>query len=477
MILADTPYIIKITPESMAPVKKIWRSIGMKMSKRVLCTLLAVVLLTAFAACGSNKTPAGGNETAADSSQLNSTQPSDIAEPVVSDAAIKWMHHFGEESARDWIKKITEKYTGETGIKVDVQAVGYDDYQTLLKAKIASGDAPDFFDLTPSDLSMFTKNNYVADLGECAFWDNLIDGTKENTAIDGVNYFLPFEAGASAAFYNIDVFEKLGITEMPQTYDEFIATLKKIKDGGIIPIAFGSQEWWTFINDYKAAELQHNLRNDNKWFDNLESRKKKFVDDSIFVENLTKFRSRYNYGNDDQFGTDWNKATEMVATGKAAMVINGNWAIGAIKEKNPNARIGAFAVPVTDDPNETVITSWLSGGFIVYEKSPVKEKVFEFIDTSLTSKESGEIWLAAGRLSSVKDLPAAEDPALADISRYMSEGKAFDVSSMKVDFSGEFLNAEVDAFSQFLMDQIKDPKEVAKLLDKKFDEIAEKQGK
>ena len=103
----------------------------------------------------------------------------------------------------------------------------------------------------------------------------------------------------------------------------------------------------------------------------------------------------------------------------------------------------------------------------------MKKEVYQFLKT-LTSKESGIIWQNAGRLCSVKDLPAAEEPALSDISRYMSTGKAFDVSSVRVDFSQEFLNAEVDVFTQFLMNQISDPLDAAKLLDKKFDAIAEK---
>lgn len=430
---------------------------------------LIAAMMVVSVGCSNNQAPSGSNGSG------TTGEPTASANANKDGAVIKWMHHFGEESARDWIDQITTKFTEETGIKVDVQAVGYDDYQTLLKTKISSGDAPDLFDLTPSDLAMFTQNNYIADLSQAAFWSNLIDGTKVNTATDGTNYFLPFEAGASAAFYNMDVFEQVGITELPQTYDEFIAMLEKIEAAGIIPIAFGSQEWWTFINDYKAAELQHNLRNDNNWFDNLESRAKKFADDTIFMENLVKFRARHDYGNNDQFGTNWNKATELVATGQAAMTINGNWAVSAIKEKNPDARIGAFAVPVNDNPEETVITSWLSGGFVVYENSPVKEEVLQFLE-ELTSKESGELWLAAGRLSSVKDLSEPSDPALADINRYMNEGKAFDVSSMKVDFSQEFLNAEVDVFTQYLMDVVTDPLEAAKMLDKRFDEIAAKQA-
>ena len=87
-----------------------------------------------------------------------------------NEVTIKWMHHYGEESARQWVEAITKKFTEETGIKIEVQAVGYDDYQTLLKAKIASGDAPDIFDLSVSDLPIFIKNGYIADVSDCDFW-------------------------------------------------------------------------------------------------------------------------------------------------------------------------------------------------------------------------------------------------------------------------------------------------------------------
>lgn len=388
---------------------------------------------------------------------------------------IKWLHHYSEDSTRKWIEEITQLYTEETGVEFDIQAVSYDEYQTLLKAKIASDDAPDLFDLTASDLKQFKENGYVEDLSDAEFWDNLIESAKESSKVDGINYFMPFEANASAAYYNAEVFEKAGITELPETYTEFIDVLKKLEDSGVVPIAFGAQEAWTITNDYRADMLQQVLGENPDWMKEMEARDTRFADDKTFLETLEKFKERHNYGNKEQFGTDWNKATEMVATGEAAMVINGSWSISAIQEKNPEAEIKCFPVPGTDNPEDTRLTTWSGDGFVVYSGSEVKQEVRDFLKV-MSGQESGNIWQNdAKRLSVIKDLPQASDPALGEISAYMNEGKLFDVSAMQNEFTGEYYDANVEILTKYLLGEIETPEDAAAALDKKFDEIQSRQ--
>lgn len=384
---------------------------------------------------------------------------------------IKWLHHYSEDSTRKWIEEITQLYTEETGVKFDVQAVSYDEYQTLLKAKIASDDAPDLFDVTATDLIQFKDNGYVEDLSDAEFWDNLIESAKESTALDDGNYLMPFEANASAAYYNVDVFEKAGITELPVTYTEFMDVLEKLKESGVSPIALGGQEAWTIINDYRADFLQQMLEKNPEWMSDLEARKIKFAEDETFIETLEKFKARHAYDNREPFGTDWNKATEMVATGEAAMVLNGSWAISAIQEKNPDVKIGCFPVPATENAEDTRLTTWSGDGYVVYSGSDVKQEVLDFLKV-MTSKESGDIWQnEAKRLSVIKDLPAAQEAALAEVSGYMSDGKVFDVSSMQNEFTGEYYDANVEVLTKYLLGEIDSAEKAAEELDKSFDEI------
>lgn len=388
---------------------------------------------------------------------------------------IKWLHHYGEDATRKWIEEVTQLYTEQTGVQFDIQAVSYDEYQTLLQAKTVSGDAPDLFDITASDLPHYIENGYVEDLSNAEFWDNLIESAKESSQTDGKNYLMPFEANASAAYYNVEVFANAGIEEVPQTYSEFIEVLKKLKESGVIPIALGAQEAWTITNDYRADLLQRVLAENPNWMIDMEARTTKFAEDEVFIETLEKFKERHEYSNPDPFGADWNKATQMVATGEAAMVLNGSWAISAIQEKNPDVEIGCFPVPATDDPEDTKLTTWSGDGFVVSSSSEVKAEVLDFLKF-MTGQEAGSKWLNdAKRLSVIKGLSEAEDPALGEISRYMSEGRVFDVSAMQNEFNSEYYDANIEILTKYLLGETGTAEEAAAALDKKFDEISSRQ--
>ena len=392
-----------------------------------------------------------------------------------STPTIKWLHHYGEDSARAWVQEVTDAFTAETGVAFDVQATSSDNYDTLLKAKIASSDAPDIFSLDATDIPNYIRNNYLADLSGLEFWNTLVDGTAASTQMDGKNYFFPFEFSAAGAFYNMDVFEAAGITALPTTYTEFMAVLQKLKDYGVTPIAFGSQERWTIVNDFRADLMATLLKNNPNYVDDMQNRKAKFADDDLMKDMMTKFKARYAYGNADPFGTDWNKATQMVASGEAAMVINGNWAAGAIQEKNPDVRVGAFAVPATDNPEDTTLTVWLSSGFVIYNDSPVKEQCIEFFK-KLAGTDSGNFWMTqCKRLSSIKGLDASDDTALNAINQYLDKAQIFDTSSITPEFSDEYGEALLDVFTLYLMDEIKDVDEAAAQLDARFDEVYLKQ--
>lgn len=388
---------------------------------------------------------------------------------------IKWLHHYGEDATRKWIEEVTQLYTEQTGVQFDIQAVSYDEYQTLLQAKTVSGDAPDLFDITASDLPHYVENGYVEDLSDAEFWNNLIESAKESSQTDGKNYLMPFEANASAAYYNAEVFRNAGIEEVPQTYSEFIEVLKKLKESGVIPIALGAQEAWTITNDYRADLLQRVLAENPNWMIDMEARTTRFAEDEVFIETLEKFKERHEYSNPDPFGADWNKATQMVATGEAAMVLNGSWAISAIQEKNPDVEIGCFPVPATDDPEDTKLTTWSGDGFVVSSSSEVKTEVLDFMKF-MTGQEAGSKWLNdAKRLSVIKGLSEAEDPALGEISRYMSEGRVFDVSAMQNEFNGEYYDANIEILTKYLLGETGTAEEAAAELDKKFDEISSRQ--
>ena len=49
-------------------------------------------------------------------------------------------------------------------------------------------------------------------------------------------------------------------------------------------------------------------------------------------------------------GTSYEASQELAATGKTLGIVQGNWVIALLKEKNPNGTFTLKALPATDDP-------------------------------------------------------------------------------------------------------------------------------
>jgi raffinose/stachyose/melibiose transport system substrate-binding protein len=60
---------------------------------------------------------------------------------------------------------------------------------------------------------------------------------------DGKHYIVPLDLVTTFFFYNKDMYAKAGITAAPQTWSEYMAALKALKDAGMIPLA--NLGWYT----------------------------------------------------------------------------------------------------------------------------------------------------------------------------------------------------------------------------------------
>lgn len=441
--------------------------------KKITAVILLTVLAAASVLSGCGKKDAENNPPA-NNTATQAPSEKDTGAPKTSDITITLLHHYSEQNARDWLDQIAQSYMEKTGVEIDIQATGADNYQTLLQTKISGGDAPDIFVLGTESFPAFTANGYLADLTGEEFWSNMVDGLKEGTGFDGRNYYIPMEPTASGAIYNKDVFEQLAIDKIPETYSEYIAMLEKIKDAGIVPVAVASKEWWTIVNDYRCDQLAHLLKLDSEWMTKKETRESKFINDTDFMKSLEAFKERYRYTVDDPFGTDWSTACQMVGNGEAAMLMMGSFGIGAIKDKVPDANLGMFPIPVNDNPADTIMPISTTAGFVAFADSPRLAEAKDFLNY-LASVESGNLWIdKTNRMTNIKGTKVPDDPAIADIYKYQESGKMLDISSMQIDFRSEYTAAQVDAFSQYLLGQIATAEEAAQLLDNKFDEIAAK---
>lgn len=147
-------------------------------------------------------------------------------------------------ASQDWVMdaeiELGERFTQETGIRIDYQIIPDDQYSNLLMTKLNTGECTDLFgsqsgrfdivsqlDVEENALDL-TKEPWVARL------DPLV---AEEVSVNGRVYGQPIQDASAvwAVAYNKRIFRDLGL-EVPTTYTQFKTVCQTILDNGVTPI-------------------------------------------------------------------------------------------------------------------------------------------------------------------------------------------------------------------------------------------------
>jgi len=148
------------------------------------------------------------------------------------------------------LQEIVDDYN-KSQDEVKVKLTSVPDAGTVLKTRIANGEAPDVINIYPqnADFKGWAADGQFVDLtDESDILGNLNDGAAEAYAVDSKIYNVPLTTNVSGIYYNKDAFDKLGI-EVPKSLAEFQDIVKKIKDDGQTPFAEALGDPWT-VNGY-----------------------------------------------------------------------------------------------------------------------------------------------------------------------------------------------------------------------------------
>jgi len=266
----------------------------------------------------------------------------------------------------------------EENPNIEVVQTQVPDTGTVLKSRVAKGDVPDIVAVGGDTIFKetakagvfedMTGSNEVANV-QSAY----IKMLKDVSETDKV-YAVPFAANANGVIYNKKMFSDLGLT-VPKTWDEFVATLDKIKAAGKTPFYLTYKDAWTTLPAYNV--LAANTSSDT-FFTDRTAGKTTFKEG--YKEATDKFLKLVQYGQSDIFGTGYNDGNVAFAKGEAVMYLQGIWAIPEIKKANPDIDLGVFPYPVTNTPEKNRVVSGVDLLLALSSKSEHKEEAKKFID-------------------------------------------------------------------------------------------------
>ncbi len=162
-------------------------------------------------------------------------------------------------------KDMTDRFTEQTGIKLNLETLGWDDIRTKIVTSEVAGTAP--ADVTEVDWS------WVGQFGAAGWYaplDGMIGGdlkadlpTDAIFTYDGHLIALPYNNDFRLLIVNGDHLKKAGIDKAPTTPDELMADAKAIKAKGVVPYPIalpfsateGSATAWYLLTKAFGGEL------------------------------------------------------------------------------------------------------------------------------------------------------------------------------------------------------------------------------
>ena len=164
------------------------------------------------------------------------------------------------------LQEIADEWSAESGVKVTIDVVDWDNYWTLLEAGASGGQMPDVFWMHSNTAQMYMENDLIYPLDDFIAADDAIDlenyydGIVELYKSDGVQYALPKDHDTIALLYNKAIFDKYGVDYPTDdwSWDDVLAAATAIteagKDDGVYGYAINTSNnqdgWYNLVYDY-----------------------------------------------------------------------------------------------------------------------------------------------------------------------------------------------------------------------------------
>lgn len=358
----------------------------------------------------------------------------------------------GQETMTELFTTFQEAYPEYTVVD---NSAGHEDFKTQILVTIAGNNPPDIFSYWAGARTQFvTDAERLMSLSD--FWDeNSLDdiipaGVKPAAVYNGEIYNIPMNVHIVGFFYNPKVMEAAGITEMPATWEDFLAMCETLKAAGVDPIALGSmnrwpaQFWFDYMVSYTAgAEYRQRLMageaayNDPEVATAMETWKS-LVDAGYFVADANAY--------------DWTDAADQVANGDAAMTLMGTFITGYWDSNDLVAGedYDFFPFPVMN-PDLPVVTHGTVDGWAIPASAANPDGAKALVLHMLTPESQATWAVGQGALAAVNNVdPSIYSPVMLKASEYLAQVEF--LSGYDLSTTPPMAEGGLNMFAQFMND-------------------------
>ncbi|MBF4574521.1 sugar ABC transporter substrate-binding protein [Herbiconiux sp. VKM Ac-1786] len=292
------------------------------------------------------------------------------------------------------VQKAVDGFEAENpDIKVNLEQLPEDQYYTKLDASLGAGEGPDVM-WQSSKAPVYIEGGAIEPLDEYIEKDGVsLDAYPKKLVdlynIDGKQYGMPKDQDVWSVVYNTDVFNKLGVTDLPTTdwtWDDMVRIAGEVKEKQTAPTDYPMFYTYTFNNG--VASIIHQLGG------TVVEDQKGTVSSPEATEALEKIKSLQDDGLIPAVAdsTDFNAASSLTS-GTIAMAKIPSYQLSLLSKADlPAGTLHVVPQPAINDSHATD-TNGLS--YVMNANSKQKDAAWKLIKF-LTSDEGAKLHVEGG---------------------------------------------------------------------------------
>jgi ABC-type sugar transport system, periplasmic component len=358
----------------------------MKKTFKMLCMLVAAIAV--LTGCGSN----AGSTT---SEGTKTSESGGTSDEKITIKYLQWQQEFQTAAVA-----LAEAYMEQNpNVTIEVNTVA-NSYFENLKTTLASGEIPEIF-VTEGYNNMKAYSEYITDLSDQPWVASVKEQALPCITLDGKVMGMPITMAGEGIVYNKKMFAEHG-WEIPTTLSEFEALCAEIEAAGIQPLANQFGDDW-LIGQFISAAGYAYIPEVDKFTEELYAGNVKLADNEQMQKNLEVLDILLKYGQEDSMAYGWNEVCTAFATEECAMVFEGDWIWDTVYPINPDIECGIFAIPTTENPEDSKMIVDANGLWHVGKGSKNAEAAKEYLNWIYADETAREIMLTQFKVVPVFD--------------------------------------------------------------------------
>lgn len=219
--------------------------------KKIAALLTSLALMVSLTACGGSgdSGTAGGSGDDAGGVSDKADNPGGTGKTADSVYSVDELTvNIWDNNQLDGLQKIADEWTQESGVKVRINVITWNEYWTLLEAGASGGEMPDVFWMHINEAEKYMSADMLLNMDDYIAADEDIDlsnyyeGITEIYSWNGSQFALPKDHDTIALLYNKAIFDKYGIAYPSDEWDweDYAAAAAQITEKGAADGVFGT---------------------------------------------------------------------------------------------------------------------------------------------------------------------------------------------------------------------------------------------